>query len=168
VNQHPRTTMDGWCGDRTLFSNGFLSPAKPPHSPKVLKLVCQGSYKLGFIQLNGLKTGKWEWCVCECWVTPAIMSGFMTSLCHILSFYVILVGTRDLRTLWSPPVSLNLVHVLAFFWNFYLFYFLFLVFSVFIIFYNKNKVFLFHFCIFLYLDASLKFGERIHTSFFFK
>jgi large subunit ribosomal protein L14 len=26
-----------------------------------------------------------------------------------------LVGTRDLRPLWSPPVSLNLVHVLVFF-----------------------------------------------------
>ncbi len=45
----------------------------------------------------------------------------------------------------------------------------FYVFSVFIILlYNKNKVFLFHFCIFVYLDASLKFGERRHTSFFFK
>jgi hypothetical protein len=43
------------------------------------------------------------------------------------------------------------------------------MFSVFIIIlYNKNKVFLFHFCIFVYLDASLKFGERRHTSFFFK
>jgi hypothetical protein len=37
-----------------------------------------------------------------------------------------------------------------------------------IILYNKNKVFLFHFCIFVYLDASLNFGERRHTSFFFK
>ncbi len=37
-----------------------------------------------------------------------------------------------------------------------------------IILYNKNKMFLFHFCIFVYLDASLKFGERRHTSFFFK
>jgi hypothetical protein len=36
-----------------------------------------------------------------------------------------------------------------------------------IILYNKNKVFLFHFCIFVYLDASLKFGERRRTSFFF-
>jgi hypothetical protein len=45
----------------------------------------------------------------------------------------------------------------------------FYVFSVFIIiFYNKNIVFLFHFCIFVYLDASLKFGEIRHTSFFFK
>jgi hypothetical protein len=32
--------------------------------------------------------------------------------------------------------------------------------------YNKNKVFIFHFYIFVYLDASLKFGERRHTSFF--
>ncbi len=32
------------------------------------------------------------------------------------------------------------------------------MFSAFIIIsYNKNKVFLFHFCIFVYLDASLKF-----------
>ncbi len=53
------------------------------------------------------------------------------------------------------------------FLSFYLFYFN--VFSVFIIIlYNKNKVFLFHFFIFVYLDASLKFGERRHTSFFFK
>jgi hypothetical protein len=37
-----------------------------------------------------------------------------------------------------------------------------------IIFYNKNKMFLFHFCIFVYLDASLKFRERRNTSFFFK
>jgi len=29
-------------------------------------------------------------------------------------------------------------------------------------------VFFFHFYIFVYLDASLKFGERRHTSFFFK
>ncbi len=29
-----------------------------------------------------------------------------------------LVGARDLRPLWSPPVSLNLVHVLVFFRNF--------------------------------------------------
>jgi hypothetical protein len=27
---------------------------------------------------------------------------------------VLLVGTRDLRPLWSPPVSLNLVHALVF------------------------------------------------------
>ncbi len=37
----------------------------------------------------------------------------------------------------------------------------FYVFSVIIIFYNKNKVFLFHFCIFVYLDASLKFHIKI-------
>jgi hypothetical protein len=37
-----------------------------------------------------------------------------------------------------------------------------------IILYNKNKMFLFHFCIFVYLDASLKFRKRRHTSFFFK
>ncbi len=66
------------------------------------------------------------------------------------------------------PNAQCLVHVLVFFLNFYLFYFL-NVFSVFIIIlYNKNKVFLFHFCIFVYLDASLKFGEGRHTSFFFK
>jgi len=78
-----------------------------------------------------------------------------------------LVGTRDLRALWSPSVSLNLVHVLVFFRNFYLF--LKNVFSVFIIIlYNKNKVFLFLFYIFVYLDVSLKFGERRYISFFFK
>jgi len=43
------------------------------------------------------------------------------------------------------------------------------VFFVFIIIlYNKNKMFLFHFYIFVYLDASLKFGERRYTSFFFQ
>ncbi len=52
----------------------------------------------------------------------------------------------------KSPVSLNLVHVLIFFRNFYLFFFN--VFSVIIIIlYNKNKVFLFHFYIFVYLDA---------------
>jgi len=34
-------------------------------------------------------------------------------------FIYILVGTRDLRTLWRPLVSLNLIHVLVFFRNFY-------------------------------------------------
>ncbi len=64
----------------------------------------------------------------------------------------------------KSPVSLNLVLETFIFFIFY-----FYVFSVFIIIlYNKNKVFLFHFCIFVYLDASLKFGERRHTSFFFK
>jgi hypothetical protein len=33
-------------------------------------------------------------------------------------FFRILVGARDLRPLWNPPVSLNLVHVLVFFRNF--------------------------------------------------
>jgi hypothetical protein len=81
-----------------------------------------------------------------------------------LSIYILLVGARDLRPLWSPPVSLNLVHVLVFFRNFKLFYFFIFI----IILYNKNKVFLFHFYIYIYLNASLKFGERKHTSFFFK
>jgi hypothetical protein len=45
-------------------------------------------------------------------------------------------------------------------------FFIFLVFSVLIIIlYTKNKVFIFHFCIFVYLDASLKFGERRHIAF---
>ncbi len=88
---------------------------------------------------------------------------------HIHIYTNILVGTRDLRTLWSPLVSLNHIHVLVFLETFIFFIFYFYVFSVFIIIlYNKNKVFLFHFCIFVYLDASLKFGERRHTSFFFK
>jgi len=64
-------------------------------------------------------------------------------------------------------VSLKLVHVLVFFLNFYLF-FLNVFFVFIIILYNKNNVFLFHFYIFIYLDASLKFGERRYTSFFFK
>jgi hypothetical protein len=60
----------------------------------------------------------------------------------------LLVGARDLRPLWSPPVSLNLVHVLETF-NFLFFYFY--VFFIFIIIlYNKNKVFLFHFYILLF------------------
>jgi hypothetical protein len=37
-----------------------------------------------------------------------------------------IVGTRDLRALWNPPVSLNLVHVLVFSKKIYLLYFLFL------------------------------------------
>jgi hypothetical protein len=53
--------------------------------------------------------------------------------------------------------------------SFLMFFKKFNVFFVFIIIlYNINKVFLFHFCIFVYLDESLKFGERRHTSFFFK
>jgi hypothetical protein len=44
--------------------------------------------------------------------------------------YRVLVGTCDLRTLWSPPVSLNLVHVLVFFWNFYLFLLLFCILKI--------------------------------------
>jgi hypothetical protein len=44
----------------------------------------------------------------------------------------------------------------------FIFFFLFFnVFSIFIL-YIKNKVFIFHFYIFVYLDASLKFGERRH------
>jgi hypothetical protein len=39
-----------------------------------------------------------------------------------------IVGTHDLRALWSPSLSLNLVHVLVFSRNFYLFYFYFYVF----------------------------------------
>jgi hypothetical protein len=61
----------------------------------------------------------------------------------------------------------NVWFMFSFFYKTFIFFFN--VFSVFIIIlYNKNKVFLFHFCIFVYLDASLKFGERRHTSFFFK
>jgi hypothetical protein len=81
----------------------------------------------------------------------------------------LLVGIRDLRTLWNPPISLNLVHVLVFSKKIIFFIFYFYVFSIFIIIlYNKNKLFLFHFYTFVYLDASLKFGEKKHTSFFFK
>jgi len=50
-------------------------------------------------------------------------------------------------------VSLNLVHFLVFFRNFYLFLFFNVFFVFIIILYNKNKVFLFHFYIFVYLDA---------------
>ncbi len=38
------------------------------------------------------------------------------------------MGARDLRPLWSPPFSLNPVHVLVFFRNFYLYYLLFIIF----------------------------------------
>jgi len=75
---------------------------------------------------------------------------------------------------WTPClmhkcVISSLVYVLVLKKTFIFFIIYFYVFFVFIfIFYNKNKVFLFHFCIFFYLDASLKFGERKHTSFFFK
>ncbi len=37
---------------------------------------------------------------------------------HWLPNLFCLVGARDLRPLWSPPVSLNLVHVLVFFRKF--------------------------------------------------
>jgi len=50
-------------------------------------------------------------------------------------------------------VSLNLVHVLVFFRNCYLFLFFNVFFVFIIILYNINKVFLFHFYIFVYLDA---------------
>ncbi len=79
-------------------------------------------------------------------------------------------------TSWYPwpsgtvksPGFFKLGSCFSFFFNFNFFLF-FNVFSVFImIFYNKNKVFLFHFYIFVYLDASLKFGERRYTSLFFK
>ncbi len=65
-----------------------------------------------------------------------------------------------------------LVHVLVFFSKTFIF-FIFIIFMCFLFFiiivlYNKNKVFLFHFCIFVSLDASLKFGERRHTPLFFK
>jgi hypothetical protein len=44
----------------------------------------------------------------------------LTSVLKDTLFYIyILVGTRNLRALWSPPVSLNLVHVLVFFRNFF-------------------------------------------------
>jgi hypothetical protein len=45
----------------------------------------------------------------------------------------------------------------------------FYMFSIFIIIlYNKNKVSLIHFYIFIYLDASLKFEEKRRTSFYLK
>ncbi len=58
-------------------------------------------------------------------VCPFIMLEFSTcynwvpSTSHCQNcLYGRLVGARDLRPLWSPPVSLNLVHVLIFFRNF--------------------------------------------------
>ncbi len=75
---------------------------------------------------------KWNASDCECLVFQNALQDITLLKCtkKILevfpSFYNVLVGTRDLRTLWSPLVSLNLVHVLVFFRNFYLFYFLFL------------------------------------------
>jgi hypothetical protein len=53
-------------------------------------------------------------------------------------------------------------------WKKNCFYFLFQYFLVFLISYNKNKVFLFNFCIFVWLDVGLKFGKRRQTSFCFK
>jgi len=71
----------------------------------------------------------------------------------------------------KSPGFFKLGSCFSFFYKllFFLFFY-FYVFSVIIIIilYNKNKVFFFHFFIYFYLDASLKFGERRHTSFFFK
>ncbi len=67
-------------------------------------------------------------------------------------FFIHLPRWPSLDTVKSP-VSLNLIHVLVFFRNFYLFFF-FNVFTIFIIIlYNKNKVFIFQFYIFFYFDA---------------
>jgi hypothetical protein len=43
-----------------------------------------------------------------------------STMSESLQFINQLVGARDLRPLWSPPVSLNLVHVLKTF-NFLIF-----------------------------------------------
>jgi hypothetical protein len=59
----------------------------------------------------------------------------------------------------KSSVSLNLIHVLIFFRNFFLNVF----FVYIIIFYNKNKVFLFHLYIFVYLDASLEKEDTSHS-----
>jgi hypothetical protein len=43
---------------------------------------------------------------------------FLISFLFLHIYLLQLVGARDLRPLWSPSVSLNLVHVLVFFRNF--------------------------------------------------
>jgi len=48
------------------------------------------------------------------------LSSFFSIFIYL--FILFLVGTHDLRTRWSPPVFLNLIHVLVFLKNFYLFY----------------------------------------------
>jgi len=53
------------------------------------------------------------------WIWICSWSYFLINIYNILE----LVGTRDLQALCSPPISLNLVHVLVFFRNFYLFLF---------------------------------------------
>jgi hypothetical protein len=55
----------------------------------------------------------------ECWAGPSQPSMTdLSSVTNVVNLYIWLVGARDLRTLWSPPVSLNLVHVLVFKKNF--------------------------------------------------
>ncbi len=81
------------------------------------------------------------------------------------------MGTRDLRALWSPPVSLNLVHVLVFLRNFYLFYFLFFICFLLLLLFCiiKIKCFFFTF-IFLFIWMQVWSLEKEDTpnSFFFE
>jgi hypothetical protein len=121
-----------------------------------------------------------------CWY--AIVWHSITTYCIAWQVCNILIDTY-LTLVWTPCLMhrcvciwryLCLMHryvistmfgsCFSFFKKLFIFFIIYYyAFSVFIIIlYSKNKVFLFHFCIFVYLDASLKFGERRHTSFFFK
>jgi len=78
------------------------------------------------------------------------------------------VGARDLRPLWSPPVFLNLVHVLVFFWFmfvscFYFFYsyFVYLHFFLFLCIYLF--CFYFYFLILVFLLYIFLFGCKFEV-----
>jgi hypothetical protein len=62
----------------------------------------------------------------------------------------LVVGARDLRPLWSPPVSLNVVHVLVFFRNFLFFIFLIFMCFLFLLLFCIIKIKCFFF-IFIYI-----------------
>lgn len=105
VNQHPQTHHHEWTVHRqdAFFSLGSCSPGNLPidDSSKSVPRVL----KLGFIQLDGLKTQKWGWYVCGCWVTPAKN---ISSTCFAQHFSICLSFSRRLvipftLTSWSVP-----------------------------------------------------------------
>ncbi len=84
INTHECTTI-GWMvhGQDTCFSLGSYLPTNIPivvgfkNVPRVLKLR--------YIQLDGLKTRKQGWCICNCCVTPTSITYFWSST-HLLTF----------------------------------------------------------------------------------
>jgi hypothetical protein len=67
---HEHITMDGWMDGsliRHFFPLGSCSPSNLAIAAGSKHL--QGFLELGFIQLNGLKTGKLGWCIHWCYIT---------------------------------------------------------------------------------------------------